>query len=304
MVGEWSPSGDEPVGNESTRQLLVRGFRVWSNNLKIAVPFALSLLTIVAWIASGLLVFLLLNPPPESLLSASQSAVYDPALLASLLGGYAERSSTTLAVLVPLWLAGAMLISALFDAAAIGMSVEANELYRCSLQDAARYGKKHLLDMFLAEALMLLIVAALMVAFLSPVLLSDPALLLAREPDPALLVPIGALLFFAYLFIPVRYALVCDDLGPVDAVVTGTTFTMGDPLAVLLLLVAVALVSVAVNLPGAIVGGAGTTSAVAVEQLYGLAASVLVTGPYSSVLWTRIYLDRTGARLVESDQPR
>lgn len=280
---------EEPAGHENTRQLLVRGFRVWSNNLKIAVPVVLAPLSIAAWSTLVLLAFVATNPPPGELLQAAPVA--DPEVLRTALLEYLRGVGTALALAAPVWLAGTLLLSAFFNAGAIGMSIEANELYRCAVSDAWRYGRKHLVSMFLADLFMLAVFAAVAAAFLVPLAMGGE---FGSGANPLLVLPMAALLVLGYLFLPVRYALVADSLGPLEAVVEGVSFTATNPAAVLLLGLATLLLSAVANAPAVVFGS------LAAEQLYSMAVSLLFTGPYTTVLWTRLYLDRTGQRLVES----
>jgi len=296
----WKQQEEERA--EGVKELLVRGFRVWSNNINIAVPLALLPLTVALWSLLALIAFLVASPPPQELLTASQAALQDPSTVQKIVTTYLQNAATTLAVLVPVWFIGSMLLSAFFNAGAIGMSIEANELYRCSVRDAARYGRKHVVSMFLADLATLLVIAATAGAFLLPLLLTDSLELTAAEPSPVLAIPMLAVAALAFLFLPVRYALVADGLGPLDAIVTGVSFTVENWVTVLLLLVATTLISLVVNAPAGVIGASGSQLAVAGEQLYSLTVGVLFTGPYGAVLWTRLYLDRTGNKLVERKQ--
>lgn len=286
MEDDWRESPE----TEGTFQLLQRGFWVWSNNLKIAVPVLLQTVLVMGWTGTALAALFLTNTPPESLVEAA--TVGDPLALQGAMTSYLESAVPYLTALLPIWFIGALLVTAFFDAGTIGMSVEANELYRTSVDDAFRYGKKYLVDMFLADLLALLIVAAVLGLFFVPAALAGLTFL-----APLAFLP---LLVVGFLLLPVRYALVADGLGPVQAVRRGAQFAIDQPMAILLLFLATAIINLAVGVPGQVISTSGTPSAAVYANLYSFAAQALFLGPFATVLWTRLYLNRTGKRIVEN----
>lgn len=279
---------------EGIKELIVLSFRVWTNNLKIAVPVALSPLTVALWSGAVIAAALAINPPPGTLVSAAVAG--DPAALAVGLRHYVSSSLPFFVAAVVVWGMGSATIQAFFDSGSIGMSIEANELYRCSVGDMLRYGKENALNMLLADLLMFLAMAAAGGAVAFPMLSSGAITPLAAEPGPAILIPLVPVFALVYLFLPVRYALVSEGLGPLSAVAKGVRFTLRNPLSVLAVLAAAGLVSAVANLPADLVG----TEAQAAAQLYSLSVGVFFVGPYTRVLWTRLYLNRTGRQLVEN----
>lgn len=280
---------------EDIGTLIRRGFETWRQNLNLAVPFVLMIVAmmILAIFMVVLAFYPLITGSPEVFSTAGE--IESPEELAKLLS-----SATNLGLAASILLGGILLIylaSSFFTAGAIGMAREATDKGRTSTKEMWASGRRHYLNLFAAEVIMMVVVIAGVVVLSLPFLSDLMGILEANEPEFGpiilwiLLIAVYGLLVSIVLAV-VPYALVVGGLGPIAAIRSGIGFVSSNKMDVFLIWLVVIAVSMAVQFLGIPFSGSQTASGI-FSMLNGI-LSVLVISPLTTVWWTRLYMTRTG----------
>ena len=270
--------------SEDLSDVVRNGFDTYRHNLKISIPFLLYLLLVI----SAMLVTIAI-------------LLHD--------GGFESEE------LMPLWFLVfllAILLVSIFWAGTVGMAKEATLGGKTSLSTMHTEGKKHYLGVLLAE--MGLFVIFMIGAF--TILIPLAAM---GEAAGSLVV----FLFFILLFLFILFAvalgyvvpvsIVVDDLGAGGGIKRGFRFISSNKRDVILILVLFLVASIAIDLAAftlvlgksAITGFDDVDFLELVEDFNRLSiltnfVQVVVLYPLFIVLWTRLYMSRTG-RLGEEE---
>jgi hypothetical protein len=290
---------------EDIGMLIGRGFSTWKSNLTLGLPFLYSfilsmlvLVLVLAALAVSLVPLLGENVTALEDMQGMQKlqSLQDVKDIQDLL----SRMQSAL----PGILLGSMLlilllslISAFFTAGAIGMALQALQTGRATTAAMWSAGKEHFWNMFLASLLMGLMTAASLV-FLLPGL---ALLMQTLQPDPQAvgLLMVGLVLFILYaLALSVAlaaapFALVVENLRPVQAIRTSLRFFNYNKFDVFILWLVVMALSIGLQMLGSSLSAAGGTSFQPISAVSGM-VGLLVLSPLSAVWWTRLYLSRTG----------
>ncbi|HOO53646.1 MAG TPA: hypothetical protein PLM24_01305 [Methanothrix sp.] len=289
---------------EDIGTLIRKGFETWKRNLNLAVPFVLMIVAIMllAVVMAVILMYPLLTASPDVLSTAGDFE--DPEQLMELLS-----SMTNVGLLAAVGLLGILAIflaGSFFTAGAIGMAKEANDTGKTTLKIMWASGRHHFLSLFLAEALMTIVVFAGFVLLTLPFLSDLGTLFESSNPEFGPLV-LWIILIIAYgllasiLLAMVPYALVVEGLGPIGAIKAGIGFFLKNKMDVFLIWLVVMAVSVAIQFLGVPFSGSETASAI-FSTLSGV-VSVLVISPLTTVWWTRLYMTRAGKISVVETVP-
>jgi hypothetical protein len=200
-----------------------------------------------------------------------------------------------------------LLISAFFTAGAVGMARQAILEGKSKTGTIWPVGRKHFVNLSLLSILMGLISLAGFI-FLLPGILSMPQEAFSN-PDalPSLegmtigLLVAGGILFIIYeLVVSVAlamasYAIVVDDLGPIDSIKANLNFFGYNKFDVFVLWLVVMAISMSLDVLGS---SASVNLGPEIQFqpwsiLTGL-VSLLILAPLSTVWWTMLYLSRTG----------
>ena len=280
---------------EDIGTLIGKGFETWKRNLNLAVPFVLMIVAIIilAFIMAFLILYPLFTTSPEVFSAAG--GVEDPEQLMELLS-----SVTNVGVLAAVILLGILIMwltTSFFTAGAVGMAKEATHAGRTTLKDMTASGRRHFLNLFLAEVLTTIVVFAGFVLLSLPFLSDIAALFEANDPEFGplfmwiiLIIIFGLLVSLLLAMVP--YALVVEGLGPVGAIKAGIGFFSAHKMDVFLTWLVVQAISVAIQVLGAPFSGSETASGI-FSMVNGV-VSVLVISPLTTVWWTRLYMTRTG----------
>jgi len=166
---------------EDIGTLIRKGFETWRRNLNLAVPFVLMIVAmmILAIFMVVLAFYPLITGSPEVFSTAGE--IESPEELAKLLS-----SATNLGLAASILLGGILLIylaSSFFTAGAIGMAREATDKGRTSTKEMWASGRRHYLNLFAAEVVMMVVVIAGVVVLSLPFLSDLMGILEANEPE-------------------------------------------------------------------------------------------------------------------------
>ncbi len=288
---------------EDISEVVGRGFSVWKSNLHLALPFVLR--------AASQLAFFLAIAAAVALVIGFDTLREIFSRYFELAGGDAEAALRNLAGLaglvrpyLPVFILasalavlGGLLIQVFFDAGAVGMARRVLEEGRGSLEDVLETGKRRFLDLLLANILLVIGVGVL--TFLLGLLWLLVIFILKSISGGlmAVFMIMGVVFLIVYFVlvslavIPVKFAVVIDDLGPFEGVMSGLRFFWAHKLDVFLIWLLVFLVGVAFSIFTFIFELLGVELA---GMVIGVLVSILVIEPLSVVWWTRLYLTRTG----------
>lgn len=283
---------------EDIGTLIRKGFETWRQNLNLAIPFVLMIVVmmILTIFVVALAFYHLITGSPEVFSTAEE--IESPEELAKLLS-----SATNLGLAATILFVGILLIylaSSFFTAGAIGMAREATDKGRTSTKEMWACGRRHYLNLFAAEVIMMVVVIAGVLVLSLPFLSDLMGVVEANEPEFESIIHLGPWIFLAIaysllisiLLAIVPYALVVSGLGPINAIKSGIVFFLSNKMDVFLIWLVVGAVSMAVQFLGVPFSGSETASAF-FSMLTGI-LSVLVISPLTTVWWTRLYMTRTG----------
>ncbi|MFB3765778.1 MAG: hypothetical protein ACE14P_11110 [Methanotrichaceae archaeon] len=283
---------------EDIGQLIGEGFSTWRNNLNLCIPFLLnvvfSVLAMIPLIAVVIATLGMTNIESQSV-ERLASIVMD-----------------SLPSIIPAFLVTILLITivgAFFEAGAIGMAQQATEEGRAQIGSMWISGKRNLLSMLLMSIIAGLITMAGIVFLLPGILaLPRPLMLQNYTPDPQTigLLALGFILLMIYAIILsiilaiAPYALVVENLGPVDAIKASLRFFGYNKFDVFVLWIIIVAISIGLQMIGSSISVGSNTAAQPLSLITGL-VNLLVLAPLSTVWWTRLYLSRTGKMLYKKD---
>jgi len=236
---------------------------------------------------------------------SNTGSIADPSTLPStelykmLWEGFRDNMAISVLAIIVFSLLG-MFLQAFFTAGAIGMAKKASETGDTVLFDMLRSGSKNAFRLFLTNLLITLMLLAGIV-FIVPGALTIGDLsslsVLIENPEAAVggmgTLAIGILVWGIYsLIINIAlslapYALIIDELDPLDALKTGYGFFKKNKLDVFLIwIIAVGLAFIN-GLLGEFMGAQNTLISGITYII-----PILVLQPFITILWTRLYLSR------------
>jgi hypothetical protein len=284
---------EEEIGN-----LIGKGFGIWRSNLNLGIPFLLSIIfSALALIPLIVVAISVLGPTNIESLPSEQ-------LLSMIMG-----SLTSLIAAFLLSILLVLLVGAFFDAGAIGMAKQALGTGKTKTDVMWSSGRKYFLRMFGMSVLIDLITIAGMVLLLPGILLLPQPLTLQNiSPDSQAvgLLIAGLILLVVYaiaisiILSIAPYALVIDNLGPVNAIKTSIKFFSYNKFDVFIIWIVVIAISIGLQTIGSSVS-VGTSTAAQPLSLITELVNLLVLSPLSAVWWARLYMDRTGKVLFRED---
>jgi len=283
---------------EEMGRLLGKGFDTWKHNLNLCLPFLLSVL------ASLVAMVPLIAAAIQAVMSIQGDASQDEVL--QLL----ENSLPTLIPAAALSIVLVLAAGAFFQAGAIGMAKQAISEGRATTRAMWAEGRRHFLNMLLATLISGIISMAGLV-FMIPGLAALPRDILTN-PDainPGAISSLGGTtigllaggallliiysLIFSLLLAVVSYALVVDNLGPVQAIKASISFFFYNKFDVFLMWVVVVAISMGMQMISGSMAGTEASWLSAVWSIITSVISLFVLAPLYTVWWTRLYMTRT-----------
>lgn len=290
---------------EDIGTVINKGINTWKRNLSICFPFIFSMIaTIIFSVLSVFIIVLLFVVPVLSYQNIDPENLSPDQLFAMFYDVLAENIIPAIAVSLILLIIY-MLISAFFQAGAIGMAKAASEKGNTGLGDMISEGRKNFFNLFLVNILVLLAIVA-GVIFLVPGILSvgDMSLFLSNpysQTGTILLMGLGFILWMLYILILsmvlflVNYSLVIDHLDPLGAVGKGISVFRHNIFSVFMLWLLIMGISVLLSVITEAVSGMQTLATV--WSFLNFILGIIVIQPLEAVWITRFYLDRTGKKL-------
>lgn len=292
--------------HEEFGTLLNRGFKSWVRNLNICIPFVLNfLINLILYVLFfGLMGYLLLTSSNVS--TIDPATISNEELFAMMWEGFSENFALSVFLVLVIFLF-AMFVQSFFTAGAIGMAKKASETGDTVLSDMLVSGSKNIFRLFLTILLIALIVLIGVIFMVPGALAVGNLSALVENPEisahgmTALI--IGVILWAVYVIIInlvlslSTYALVIDELGPLEALSAGFGFFMNNKLDVFFIW----MITIGLALINSLIGeyaGSGSILVAAITSLVPIA----VLQPLTAVLWTRLYLTRKGRKLYNPSE--
>jgi hypothetical protein len=294
---------------EEINEILSRGFGVWKRNLNLCVPFLLNVLVSMLILVPFLVAISLTLLPREGLSGLNEITFQNETalqgLLAQMSASLESLPQDRILLITGLFLALIVLISlvsAMFTAGAIGMARQALEKGRSDLGVMWSAARSYFVRLFLATLLMGLFTVAGLIFLLPPLLVGSPSI--AEDPLALGLLGVGLLLFIFYalaisvILAVAPYALVVEDLGPVQAISASIAFFRYNKFDVAVLWLVIIALSLGLEMIGGVFSTGQTAGAEMRSAIINL-VDLLVLYPLSNLWWTRLYMSRKGMLLFD-----
>ncbi len=288
---------------EDIGKIISGGFETYTDNLNLGVPFAFGAI-ITGFLALVILGFGFSNIFGPSL-SSIENAATPQQILSIVIPLIAKHLGQIIILFITFFLIS-LAVESFFNAGAIGMAREATETGKTNLTTMVEAGKKNVASLFIAEVLFGLLSLAGIVFIVPGALKFDVNQLLSSERIGSLLLLVaGILLWVLYLvilnlvFAVFRYALVVDNLEPIEGIVTGFNFFRKNKSDVFILWLILGVIIVVLAFVGELMRFSPVMNLI--WPLVNAILSVFVIAPLTTVFWVRIYMTRTGKTVYFND---
>lgn len=188
---------------------------------------------------------------------------------------------------------GSALISAFFEAGAVGMVKNATVSGNTRMNDMFWYGRRSAVSLFLANVVIMLIVLAGIVFLVPGILMlasSGSGGVAMAAFAIGIILWIGYAIFLSIGLAPVTYALVIDNKCPIEGIERGWGFFSSNKLDVFLMWLVVVVISILISMVGQIFYINPVTTVI--WQFVFTLINICILMPLITVWWTRLYLDR------------
>lgn len=284
---------------EDIEKIITNGFKTYTKNLNLSIPFILSLVIIGS---VALVIFLVGFVLILGSSLASLGDISNPEFLITAIIPFIMRHIFEIAFVMLIIFLISMLFYAFFTAGAIGMAKQANETGKTELSTMMEAGKKNFINLFLAEVLVALIFLAGIVFIVPGAMKLNIAQLASQENQGAILLMAGGfLLWMIYLIIlsivlaVFTYVLVIENLGPIEGITAGFRFFRKNKIPVILLWVIMIAISVAIMVVDQIMGFIPIINFLWVFISIGI--NFVIFPALTTVWWVRFYMTRTDKTL-------
>ncbi|AKB48127.1 hypothetical protein MSKOL_2350 [Methanosarcina sp. Kolksee] len=283
--------------------ILNRGFYSWFRNLNICIPFILNFLInmVIYVLFFGLMGILLFT--------SNTGSIIDPATLSNkeifsiLWNGFSENLGLSLFLIFVFFLF-ALLVQSFFTAGAIGMAKKASETGDTGIFDMLASSSKNTFRLFFAVLLVNLLLLVGIIFIVPGAFAIGDLNTFIQNPEASVngmvALGIGFILWIAYIiFLNLvlslsSYALVIDELGPLEALGEGFRFFKSNKLDVFLIWI----ITIGLALINGYVNEFIDTGNILFTAITSL-VPIAILQPLTAVLWTRLYLTRKGRKLYE-----
>jgi len=283
--------------------ILNRGFYSWFRNLNICIPFILNFLInmVIYVLFFGLMGILLFT--------SNTGSIIDPATLSNkeifsiLWNGFSENLGLSLFLIFVFFLF-ALLVQSFFTAGAIGMAKKASETGDTGIFDMLASSSKNTVRLFLAVLLINLLLLVGIIFIVPGAFAIGDLNTFIQNPEASVngmvALGIGFILWIAYIiFLNLilslsSYALVIDELGPLEALGEGFRFFTNNKLDVFLIWI----ITIGLALIDGYVNEFVDTGNILFTAITSL-VPIAILQPLTAVLWTRLYLTRKGGKLYD-----
>lgn len=294
---------------EEIGEILSRGFGVWKSNLNLCIPFGLSFLASVLIFLPLLAAVALIIMAQEDLSYLNQTTLQDPSAMQEtidrMVGSLESLPTESILEIAGIYLVMIVLgslVDSFFTAGAVGMARQALDEGRSDSSTIWPVGRRHFLGLFVSRVIMGLLVLAGLV-FLLPALAIQPQNLL-EDPGALGVLAAGAILFVVYLLVLslalalLPYALVLENMRPLQAVFASVDFFRYNKFDVAVIWLVMAALSIALEMIAGI-SSPGEGEGVQLISAITSIANLLVLSPLFNLWWTMLYMSRRGMLKTE-----
>jgi hypothetical protein len=288
---------------EDIGKIISNGFETYTKNLNLGIPFALNVIitSLLAFIILGFGFLNIFGPSISTLENATT-----PQEILSIIIPLVMTHLTQIIILLITFFLISLAIQSFFNAGAIGMARQATETGKTGPTAMVEAGKKNVVNLFLAEVLVGLLSLAGIVFIVPGALKFDINQLLFPEKNGApLLLIAGILLWVLYVVIlnlvlaVFRYALVVDNLEPIEGITAGFNFFKKNKSEVFVLWLILGIIIVAITIIGELMRFSPVMNFI--WPLVDVFINVFVVAPLTTVFWVRLYMTRTGKEVYFND---
>ncbi len=288
---------------EDTGKIISNGIETYTNNLNLCIPIVMN-----AFVTGLLAVFVLgfgflyiFGSSLSSSLSSLENAASPQEAVLTILP-LVTQHLPEIVVLFLIYFAVASFFQSFFVAGAIGMTQKATETGKSDLSTMIEAGKKNVVALYLAEILVGLLSLAGIVFIVPGAMNTDITQILSPEKADAILLLIGG--FFLWIIYVVilnlvlavfTYAIVIDNLGPIDGILTGFRFFNNHKSDVFMLWVVIGVIVIVFSIFGELIGQIPVISFI--WSFINMFVSIFVIPPLTILWWVRLYMDRTNKKL-------
>ena len=288
---------------EDISKIISNGFGTYTRNLNICVPFVLNF--ILSFSLAMIMIVLAFAYIMGSSLSNLENAK-TPEAIAAIFFPIISQHIMEIAILVITILLVILFLQAYFISGAIGMAIQANESGRSLLQTMRDAGKKNFVNMFFAQLLFGLLSLAGIVFIVPGAMRTDFSQILTSENtgNVALLFG-GFFLWMVYLVIlslllaVFSYALIADNLGPIESMWKSVAFFKQNKIDVILLFLTIFFISIVFVIIDTIIGSIIVNNLL--RESISQFISLIVIQPLTTILFVRLYMARTNKKLFIDD---
>jgi len=279
---------------EDIGKIIRNGFGTYTKNLNICVPFILDffisvLLAIIITFFGFFFIF-------GSSLSSIENAK-TPEAMALVILPLIKQHIIEIVILIAAILLVILLIQAYFTSGAIGMAIQATGSGKSSLSTMNEAGKKNFMNMFFAEILFGLISLAGIIFIVPGAMKIDISQIMdSKNPEAAALFIVGLMLWVLYIIVLsivlviFRYALVAENLGPIESISAAFEFFKKNKGDVVLLFIFLIVVSFIFFMVDQVMGSLPVVNIL--WSFISFFISLIVITPLTTVWWVRLYMVR------------
>ncbi|AFV22229.1 hypothetical protein Mpsy_0016 [Methanolobus psychrophilus R15] len=267
--------------------------------MKISLPFILSVLIVgIIWISY---IFLFITAVVPSI----DPIIAEPVMsdIVAALAPYIMLFGVGLVIMLII----SLLIQAFFTAGAIGMAKDVAANGRTSYEEMFNSGKTHFLNYFLLQVLVYLIILAGIIFLIPGILQIGDLTNLDAIMQSLLALGVGFALWIVYSIIisiilaVTYYALVVDNLGPIQAIKAGYRFFLNNKAAVAILWLITIVVAVTPNVIGMLFTPFEYLSII--WSVVSAVLSIVVLPAVFTLWWTFLYMGKTGRDVRDPKRP-
>ena len=284
---------------EDIGKIINNGFGTFAKNLNICVPFILDIF--ISVLLAIIMVFVGFFFIFGSSLSQIESAG-TPEAMALVMLPLLSQHIIEIAILITVSFVFIFLIQAYFTSGAIGMAIEATGSGKSRLSTMNDAGRKNLVNMFFADILFGLISLAGIVFIVPGAMKIDLSQLMdLKNPEAVALFFAGLMVWVLYIIVIsivlviFRYALVAENLGPIESISAAFEFFKkhkGDVILLFIFLIAVSFIFFIVD---QIMGLLPIINIL--WSFISFFISLIVIPPLTTIWWVRLYMVRTDKKI-------
>lgn len=284
---------------EDIGKIISNGFETYTKNLNMSIPFVINivitgLLSVIIFLAGFFYIF------GSSLSSLKNAATPQQAI--SVILPLIIQHLFEIVILIIIYFLIVSFFESFFLAGAIGMAQQATETGKTELSTMIEVGKKNVVNLYLAGILVGLLSLAGIVFIVPGAMRTNIAQILSFTNTNAILLLIGGfLLWVVYLVIlslvlaVFMYALVIDNLGPIDGILAGFRFFSRHKSDVFMLWLVTGVIVIVLMIVEQVMGLIPVMNII--WPFINIFISIFVIPPLTTLWWVRLYMTRTGKKI-------